>query len=348
MVEFSEKQRIVLHTAWKLGHLNNSKNYGTISEVTGLSRKQISNWARSRINRFGRKPIARKSSSQLISIYYELPEKMRTLKDYHALLVPQLASELRGKMEKHDVMRNKSRFTSQQRKVLMIVWKNGFLCDRKNYASLSQITGLTRKQISNWARTKIHKCKGNLPQKNSGPLISIFKELSSTLQTVSNVPQPQRVEYINVAPRQFEWQHQHVKKEVTSWESPLLYSSPIPPSMIPNHTQKVVAKEPKLHDLNTNGHWSSLSYGLYKDTVNGVTDRNMKPNFALLPTEIKNWILEHKFTEIKEVDDKELEALSAILCITHDNIIHYLLQQGWYPTAADMGMKYVRTESTSV
>jgi len=41
------------------------------------------------------------------------------------------------------------RFTENQRKVLSLSWERGYLCDNEHYGSISEVTGLTRKQISN-------------------------------------------------------------------------------------------------------------------------------------------------------------------------------------------------------
>ena len=73
----------------------------------------------------------------------------------------------------------KARFTQQQKNVLFLAFEKGFLCDNKNYTSLSEITGLTKKQISNWSRSQIRKRKEEeLPKKNFSSLTTIFKELS--------------------------------------------------------------------------------------------------------------------------------------------------------------------------
>lgn len=357
---FSEKQRLVLSTAWKLGHLSTSKHYATIAEVTGLSRKQISNWARNQINRLGSKSMPWKSSDQLISIYNLLPENMRTDKDYFALLAPQLASELSAKREENDVVRTRSRFTAQQRKVLRTAWDRGFLLDHKNYANLSEITGLSRKQISNWARTKINKCgAGCLPQKNTAPISTIFTELYLSLDEVGYSVQHHNPKYLKVEPVQYKQKHEYTPREIWSTSQVASQELPLFPTrnpikfekseqVVPPFPPTVVPKAPPLVNGNSAGYCvPSLSYNPELYTIAGVPQCNMAPDTPISINQIKDWILQHALTGVNEVDDSRVEALSFMVCIAHDEIICYLLRHGWYPTPANKGMKYVRIGSTS-
>jgi len=114
---------------------------------------------------------------------------MRTDKNYSTFLAAD--ADHSGKRRRHNPKRSKARFLPEQRKTLFLAWERGFLRDHKNYRLLSEITGLTRKQISNWARTQINKSKeGDLPQKNIAPLKSIFKELSACMATESETTPP--------------------------------------------------------------------------------------------------------------------------------------------------------------
>lgn len=74
---------------------------------------------------------------------------MRTSKDYCTFLAAEVVPKISLTRWNFDTTGTKARFSSQQRKVLMTAWTKGFLCDHKNYRALSEITGLTRKQISN-------------------------------------------------------------------------------------------------------------------------------------------------------------------------------------------------------
>lgn len=74
-------------------------------------------------------------------------------------------------------------FTPQQRMVLYCAYGKGYLCDNQHYGPLSEITGLSRKQISNWARKKIKKCARNeLPSKNFAPLDVISAQLVAIMR----------------------------------------------------------------------------------------------------------------------------------------------------------------------
>jgi len=144
--------------------------------------------------------------------------------------------------------RSKARFSPEERKTLFLAWERGFLCDNKNYRLLSEITGLTRKQISNWARTQIKKCnKADLPQKNFAPLRTIFKELSDCMQTDSGTlppshfnnefrdykpqnrnfepqdykPQPIKIEAQHHKPLHLNRGNKYLKEEVLSFSSDL-------------------------------------------------------------------------------------------------------------------------------
>ena len=175
---FTESQRLVLFTGWKHGYLSDVENYGRFSEFTGLSRKQISNWARFQINKLGNVPAPVKSTIPLSSILEDLSlktkiERHRTPEYISGNVSPFIAAVLPMKKKRPSI-----RFTENQRKILSISWDRGLLCDNKHYGSISQITGLTRKQISNWARHRMKKCgKNHLPPKNSAPIKTIFNEL---------------------------------------------------------------------------------------------------------------------------------------------------------------------------
>jgi len=356
---FSEKQRLVLSTAWKLGHLTSSENYATIAEVTGLSRKQISNWARNQINRLGSKSMP-KNNGQLISIYNQLPENMRTYKDYLAFLAPQLASELSAKREKNEVVRTKSRFTAQQRKVLITAWDRGFLLDHKNYANLSQITGLSRKQISNWARMKIHRCgEGNLPDKNTAPISTIFAELYQSLEDVGYPFKHEKLQQLKVEPVQYKQKYEQATMDIFSTSPVTSQELPLFPSKCPIKLKKsghvplnlpppVLFQKPTFENLNSLGYGvPTMGYNSQRYTLPGAPRLNMEPNSTVFLTQIKDWILQHALQGVNEVDDRRIEALSFLVCIANDEIIFYLLHHGWYTRPARKGMRYVRIGSTS-
>jgi len=81
-----------------------------------------------------------------------LPEEQRNIEDYHTLCAAEaevISPGMCAKDRNFSSAEQKRRFKSRQQKVLFTAWKMGFLCDNKNYLFLSEITGLSRKQISN-------------------------------------------------------------------------------------------------------------------------------------------------------------------------------------------------------
>ena len=80
-----------------------------------------------------------------------MPKRFWNAKNYYTIFGEEAIDEWR----KMGIRTRKNRhFTLKQRKTLLLSWERGFLYDHKNYELLSKITGLTRKQISNWARRK--------------------------------------------------------------------------------------------------------------------------------------------------------------------------------------------------
>jgi len=150
---------------------------------------------------------------------------MRTAENYCTFVKREVAYP--DKSMRHNPKRSKARFLPEQRKTLFLAWERGFLCDNKNYGSLSEITGLTRKQISNWARTQINKCnEADHPQKNCAPLRTIFRELSDCMLTDSGtIPrchlkseaQDYKPQNLNFEPR--DYKPQYIKFEAQNHET---------------------------------------------------------------------------------------------------------------------------------
>lgn len=113
---FTTEQRETLDIAWERGYLSTKEHYGLLARITGLTRKQISNFGRAQIRKAGSAP---------------LPS------------VEKKASESPGK------------FTDSVRKFLAIAWTWGLLPGKENYSLIQDFTNLSRKQISNWSRARL-------------------------------------------------------------------------------------------------------------------------------------------------------------------------------------------------
>lgn len=113
---FTTEQRETLDIAWERGYLSTKEHYGLLARITGLTRKQISNFARAQIRKAGSAP---------------LPS------------VEKKPNESPGK------------FTDSVRKFLAIAWTWGLLPGKENYSLIQDFTNLSRKQISNWSRARL-------------------------------------------------------------------------------------------------------------------------------------------------------------------------------------------------
>jgi len=113
---FTTEQRETLDIAWERGYLSTKEHYGLLARITGLTRKQISNFGRAQIRKAGSAP---------------LPS------------VEKKANESPGK------------FTDSVRKFLAIAWTWGLLPGKENYSLIQDFTNLSRKQISNWSRARL-------------------------------------------------------------------------------------------------------------------------------------------------------------------------------------------------
>jgi len=366
---FTEKQRLILSTAWKQGHLSDNKNYGTISEVTGLTRKQISNWARTKINKLGNKPRPKNDNTPLSSIFFELPIEMRTSWDYSTLLAAEVVPKISLIRRNLDTTRTKARFSSQQRKVLLTAWNKGFLRDHKNYGALSEIAGLSRKQISNWATAKIKRSSvEDLPQKNLAPLSTIFKELIEGMQDgcMSNPP----TSVMNRSLQNIKQESQLLKgmsppgellpSSISSHQHSLHSVAASLPSyscLTPDLTQPIVSDCVQNHTLMCSSSMKSeLSSDIsfippsaccqeftVPDETNQRSSKLSKSSSTSLISPVNEWIIQNTLKNIDEVDDEKLEVLAILSDTSYNDISQYLLQHGWNPIPAATGIRYVRT-----
>jgi len=116
---YDRTQLDTLEIAWKRGYLSNTEHYTLLSKITGLNRKQISNWARGKIRKLGSAPLPSKTSTS-----------------------------------NSNTSVGKSR---DGKRFLEIAWNTGLLPGTENYTLIQDFTGLSRKQISNWSRARVRK-----------------------------------------------------------------------------------------------------------------------------------------------------------------------------------------------
>jgi len=118
---YDQAQLDTLEIAWKRGYLSNTEHYVLLSRITGLNRKQISNWARGKIRKLGNAPLPSINSTPDTNI---------------------------GK-------------SGDSKRFLEIAWSTGLLPGTENYTLIRDFTGLSRKQISNWSRARVRKEENN-------------------------------------------------------------------------------------------------------------------------------------------------------------------------------------------
>jgi len=182
----SEDPYILLSVAWKKGYLLDCEHYGALSKITGLNRKQISGFARKRLRSNKWKPLPIKGPIPCSPSFRFFCDIMAYHKSRRMVLAPivQISGDP-GQISGDPLQPTRKRkrgFTDQQRRILIVSWQRGYLCDKTHYQFLSQITGLTRKQISNWATMRMHKQGNNiLPIRSSAFDSAMMKDFRDIL-----------------------------------------------------------------------------------------------------------------------------------------------------------------------
>jgi len=118
---FDSTQKETLEIAWKRGYFSNTQHYDLLSRITGLTRKQISNWATRQTRMLGSAPLP--------SVEREPMANTGSIKD--------------------------------SKTFLDIAWDRGLLPGNENYALIQDFTNLSRKQISNWSARKMKITQGD-------------------------------------------------------------------------------------------------------------------------------------------------------------------------------------------
>jgi len=354
---FSEEQRLLLFTGWKHGYLSDNENYGKFSEMTGLSRKQISNWARAQIKKMGDEPIPQQSDTPLGFIIEDLYRKKRVKRkrvpeDISASSNPGIAPSHTAKEK-----RPRIRYSEYQRTVLQISWERGFLCDNKHYGTISEISGLNRKQISNWARARMNKCGNDcLPPNNPAPIKTIFKEL---LNWIHSHPESNITHNIQLGPQHSNCNDGQIKRDAGMWLSaasaqPYWQSSVIntngfanskclPPPCMPFSSCR--ANERTLN----NGGQSRCRF------PNNFTPQPPKSFETCSRNSIFEWFGRKKtdlpinrfFLKLavqgsNVLCDRKVDVLAKLLGIKEDEIRFWLVGNGWRARASVQGLQYER------
>jgi len=355
---FTESQRLVLIAGWKNGYLSDSKNYGKISEFTGLSRKQISNWARNQITKLGDDPFPQKSATPLGSILENLfwkdrVKRHRTPEDSSSRDSPDMAPMRRKKP--------RIRFTENQRKVLSLSWERGFLCDNTHYGSMSVITGLTRKQISNWARAMMKKCdKECLPSKNPAPIKSIFKDIKECIGSCpwsvipQCIPEESQVSWHTAGlikqniPMSLSSCYQQSSTFNTTRDDRCLPDRCLPPQCMPINCSG--ANETKLND---NGQSRSVVKPEFVKTFEPfeLCSRNREGAFEqfrpIIDLPINQCVLQVALQGINVLSDAKVDNIATLTGFGKDELRYWLISHGWTAKPEEQGIRYERIISNN-
>jgi hypothetical protein len=253
------------------------------------------------------------------------------------------------------------RHTERQRELLYKAWNFGYLSDPTNYGVISEVTGLSRKQVSNWARYQIKKLGDKpRPEKSSTPIASVFKDLPRReemphpcAQTTSSPARDKMLQFpLNIPSQQKQMQQEWVKRlsEVAQ--------NICPPLGYPLQEPKLSIRPVEFEDTVCNSlpctlllnqypafNWTSHDWGcnpghpgnsLRHTTLNLYSTSN-----RLSP--IQEWCLLNAIKTVNGIDDAELEDLEKVTNIKSKDIVDYLLNNGWNMKPAVRGIRYVRT-----
>jgi len=361
---FTESQRLS-RTELEQGYLSDSHTHGQFSESTGTSRNQISSNAGSEIINLEGEPLPTKSAVPLNSNLEDLPIKKRVKRQrppegVSKSIDPDIQAAIPVKKKK-----SRKRFTENQRNVLKILWERGFLCDKEHYKSISEITGLTTKQISGWASRSKNKCgEDYLPLKNPAPIATIFKDLSDCIRScsvsVKPKPIPQALHFpsyaagtikrdIGVSPLNSSPQ---LYQQNLSFKNKSTNTKFLPPQFIPINGPRTDNRKPK------NNSQSRYDFAMKYNArnVTPITPINFEPqeictrskNKAVELLGPKTYVLMNQFKiseavqGINELSDAHADLLARTTGMEPDEVRWWLLSHGWLPTPAKHGILYKR------
>jgi len=249
------------------------------------------------------------------------------------------------------------RHTKKQRDLLYKAWNLGYLCDSKSYGAISEVTGLSRKQVSNWARYQIKKLGNNpLPKRNKTPFCSTFKDLPKVKEqnSCSSIQSIPPLGTMCNFPSNIPSQKKPMKQETAAFLSAVAQSMsslpgfPLKEPIIP--TRPIAFEE-------TVRNWLPMEPPLTAHPNFGYTQpsghSHLVANFAdprLLPSTIPNrlspinqWVLLNAIKNLQELDDAGVEELERLTSTRSIDISCYLLSHGWKAKPNVRGIRYIRT-----
>jgi len=214
------------------------------------------------------------------------------------------------------------RFTEQQRKVLLMSWEYGFLCDCTNYGSISEITGLTRKQISNWATARRKCCNDCLPPKNPAQIKTNLKDLLECNRSCSTIGTPQYI------PQR--WQPSRLNAGQTEQYIPIAY------------TQTDERKLNRYGQSRSDGTMQCLAKNEAPQPSKSFEPLKLEAKVKL---SINQFILQVALQGIESVSDQTVDIMADLSNIEPDEIRCWLVTHGWKAKSAEHGILYVRIAS---
>jgi hypothetical protein len=223
--------------------------------------------------------------------------------------------------------------TQKQRELLYKAWNSGYLSDPTNYGFISEVTGLSRKQVSNWARYQIKRLGDKpRPEKSSTPITSIFRSQEKWMKQES-VKSLSAVAQNKCPPLGYQLQEPKL---------------PISPFKAEDTVRNLLPSKPLLNK-NPAFRWTSKDWG----RNSGHPGNNSRHTLLILNSiskrlsPIEEWCLLNAIKKVHDIDDAELEDLEKVTSTRSIDIVNYLLHNGWYAKPAVRGIRYVRTEYKS-
>lgn len=263
------------------------------------------------------------------------------------------------------------RHTKKQRELLYKAWNRGYLSDSKSYGAISEVTGLSRKQVSNWARYQIKKL-GNKPrpEKSSFPLSSIFKDLHTNSEEQQSCDATHENPAFSAAPLKiatFDSMpgnlvnipcHQKLIKEEKPSLQPVLSHvlPPLPELLLRKPTlRSTIPTSPVTFD-DIVGAWLQkvppiavnlpLGYNSPSGSKHYIPNIEHHTFFGRIPCRlapVSQWLLLNALRGVREVDDKGIEDLEGLTSARSIDIGCYLLSHGWKAKPAFRGIRYRRS-----
>jgi len=249
------------------------------------------------------------------------------------------------------------RHTKKQRELLYKAWNRGYLSDSKNYGAISELTGLSRKQVSNWSRYQIKKL-GNKPRpkRSKSPLRSTFKELPKVKEQNSYASTQSIPPLGNMSnfPLNIPSQQKPMKQETAAFLSSVAKSiSPLPgfPLKEPTLPKRPIGFEETVRNwlpmdlpLTAHSNFGCTQPSRHSHIVANHGDSRLMPStFPNRLSSINQWVLLNAIKNLQELDDAGVEDLERLTSTRSIDISCYLLSHGWMAKPNVRGIRYIRT-----